>query len=107
MRWPMTAGAQWETEGAYEFLDRRTWIKRRHKVVAQVGGVEDVAVPAGTFRSARVYAVWRWFSETGAPLGHGEAEDWLSAQVRFYVLGRWKEGTYSSEYQLVSYTLSQ
>lgn len=107
MRWPLTVGAQWEAEGAYEFLDRRVWVKRRNKVLLQVRGMEDVATPAGTFKGARLYSIWRSFSEDGAPLGHGEAEDWLSAQVRFFVLGRWKEGTYSAEYQLVSYRLSQ
>ncbi|MDR7533675.1 MAG: hypothetical protein QN162_10090 [Armatimonadota bacterium] len=69
-------------------------------------GVEDVTTPAGAFRSYRLYAIWRWFSDAGTALGHAETEDWLSPQVRFFVMGRTKEGTYTSEYELAEYHLT-
>ncbi len=69
-------------------------------------GVEEIRTPAGSFRAYRLHSIWRWFSDAGGALGHSEQEDWLSAQVRFYVMGRWKEGADSGDYELVEYTLA-
>ena len=76
-------------------------------MLMQVKGVEEVTTPKGSFTAYRLYSIWRWFSHTGTPLGHSEEEDWLSPQVRFYVMGRYKEGTYSGQYELVDHKLTQ
>jgi len=83
-----------------------SWIRRRTKAFIQVGGVEEIRTPAGSFRAYRLHSIWRWFSDAGGALGHSGQEDWLSAQVRFYVMGRWKEGADSGDYELVEYTLA-
>jgi hypothetical protein len=106
MRWPMSVGAQWEAEGRYEFLQGGAWMARTMKIFYQVRAAEEVATPAGSFRCLRLYSIWRWFSQSGSPLGHEEDEDLFCREARFYVKGRFKEGTYSSEYELVEMALT-
>ena len=106
-RWPLAVGAQWESDGTFEFLDRGTWVQRRAKLFVQVKAAEEIAVPQGQAVAFRIYSIFRRFSADGnTALGHSEEEHWLSPAVRFFAKGWYKEGTYRSEYALVEFQLT-
>jgi len=105
-RWPLTAGAQWESEGTYEFLHRGSWIRRRATLLVQVREAGQVPGPQGQLLAFRLYWIFRWFSSEGTPLGHEVGEDWLSPAVRWSVRGSLKSGTYQEEYELAEFQLT-
>jgi hypothetical protein len=106
-RWPLAVGAQWESDGTYEFLDRGTWVQRRAKLFVHVRGAEEIPAPQGQVVAFRIYSIFRGFSADGSTaLGHSESEDWLSPATRLFVKGWYKEGTYRSESALVEFQLT-
>jgi hypothetical protein len=106
LRWPLTVGAQWESDGTYEFLERGSWIRRRAMVFAQVKDAAQIPGPQGQVPAFRLYWIFRWLSFEGTPLGHEVWEEWISPAVRGYVRGSLKSGTYQEEYELTEFQLT-
>jgi hypothetical protein len=106
LRWPLTVGAQWESEGAYEFLERGSWTRRRATVFVQVREAAQIPGPQGQVLAFRLYWIFRWLSSEGTPLGHEVWEEWISPAVRGYVRGSLKSGTYQEEYELTEFQLT-
>ncbi len=78
--WPLDVGRRWEYQGVYEEKDRKDRIRETYRVV----GVEQVQVPAGTFRA---YKIIREVNATTAD------QYWYAPEVRWYVKWLGRRGT--------------
>jgi hypothetical protein len=70
--WPLEAGKRWDYQGVYEEKDR----KDRMRETYRIEGVEQVAVPAGTFRAFKLVR------EVGSTIAD---QYWYAPDVRWYV----------------------
>ncbi len=84
--WPLEAGNRWEYQGVYEEKDRKDRIREAYRVV----GVEQVAVPAGTFRA------YKLVREVDSKIVD---EYWYAPDIRWYV--RWLGRRGQDEFQEV------
>jgi hypothetical protein len=84
--WPLEVGKRWEYQGEYEDQERKDRARESYQVV----GVEQVAVPAGTFRALRIVRE-----------AHGSIADeyWYAPEVRWYV--KWVGRRGKDEFQEV------
>jgi hypothetical protein len=84
--WPLEVGKRWDYQGVFEEKDRKDRMRETYRVV----GVEQVAVPAGTFRA---------FKLVREVDGSIVDQYWYAPDVRWYV--KWLGRRGSDEFQEV------
>lgn len=90
LTWPLKSGATWVHRGVYEDPQG----SHRQNDTFVLAGVENVAVPAGTFRTFKVIRQTE----------RGDSDQyWYAPDVRWYVRWQGKRGDVSFEEQLTAY----
>jgi hypothetical protein len=77
--WPLDVGRRWEYQGVYEEKERKDRLRETYRVV----GVEQVQVPAGTFRA------YKLVGEIDSKIVD---EYWYAPDVRWYVKWQGRRG---------------